>query len=39
MSGYTGEVLYRKVDKTENGRSVLADTNNSSNDFAISDNI
>lgn len=39
VSGYTGEVLYRKVDKTENGRSVLADTNNSSNDFAISDNI
>ena len=39
VSGYTGEVLYRKIAKTENGRTVLADTNNSSNDFVISNNI
>lgn len=35
-TGYTGEVVYRKTAKTENGRTILADTNNSSNDFAVS---
>ena len=27
-TGYTGEVVYRKTAKTENGRTILADTNN-----------
>ncbi|TRX44133.1 DUF4876 domain-containing protein [Bacteroides sp. HF-5092] len=39
ISGYTGEVIYRKIAKTENGRTILADTNNSSNDFAVSTEI
>lgn len=39
ISGYTGEVVYRKTLKTENGRTVLADTNNSSNDFAVAKDI
>ncbi|MDO4163215.1 MAG: DUF4876 domain-containing protein [Bacteroides sp.] len=39
ISGYTGEVVYRKVSTTENGRTVLADTNNSTNDFAVSTTI
>lgn len=34
-TGYSGEVIYRKIDKTEDGRNILADTNNSSNDFAV----
>lgn len=38
-TGYTGEVVYRKTAKTENGRTILADTNNSSNDFAVSTEI
>lgn len=38
-TGYTGEVVYRKVSTTENGRTILADTNNSTNDFAVSTTI
>lgn len=39
VSGYNGEVIYRKIAKTENGRAILMDTNNSSNDCAVTDNI
>ena len=40
LSGYTGEVVYRKTArKTSDGRKVLMDTNNSSNDFKISTTI
>jgi len=39
ISGWTGEVVYRKTAKTENGRKVLTDTNNSSNDFHVSTTI
>lgn len=39
VSGYSGEVVYRKIAKTEDGRTVLEDTNNSSNDFAVSTDI
>ena len=39
ITGYNGEVVYRKVEKTDNGRKILMDTNNSSNDFAVSDDI
>lgn len=38
-TGYTGEVVYRKVEKNENGRIILADTNNSGNDFAVATDI
>ncbi len=38
-SGYNGQVVYRKIDRIENGRNVLTDTNNASNDFAVSDDI
>lgn len=37
VSGYSGEVVYRKTSSvTVDGRAVLADTNNSSNDFQVS---
>ena len=36
INGQNSEVVYRKTAKTENGRTILADTNNSSNDFAVS---
>lgn len=36
VSGYTGEVIVRKVRRQENGRTLLEDTNNSSNDFVAS---
>lgn len=36
INGQNLEVVYRKTAKTENGRTILADTNNSSNDFAVS---
>jgi len=36
-SGRNGEVVYRKTSKkTDNGRIILMDTNNSSNDFQVS---
>lgn len=39
-SGWTGEIVYRKTQKTgENGQRILADTNNSSNDFQVSTSI
>lgn len=38
-TGKTGEVVYRKLKSTEEGRNVLFDTNNSSNDFAVSKEI
>lgn len=39
-SGYNGEVMYRKVQSTtEDGRTILSDTNNSLTDFAISSEI
>lgn len=40
ISGYTGEVVYRRTDKvTADGRKILMDTNNSSNDFKVSTTI
>ena len=37
VSGYNGELVYRKVSATtDDGRPTLADTNNSLNDFGIS---
>ena len=40
INGYTGEVVYRKTArKTSDGRKVLMDTNNSSNDFKVSTTI
>ena len=40
ISGYTGEVVYRRTSKvTPDGRKVLMDTNNSSNDFKVSTTI
>lgn len=40
MSGRNGEVVYRKTNKkTADGHPILADTNNSSNDFQISSTI
>lgn len=38
-TGYSGKVIYRKVSKTENGRTILIDTNNSSNDFGVAKGI
>lgn len=38
-SGYSGEVIYRKIQKVENGRTILLDTNNSTVDFGISQTI
>lgn len=35
VTGRTGEVVYRKLDKTVDGRMVLVDTNNSSNDWKV----
>ena len=40
ISGYTGEVVYRRTLRvTPEGRKVLMDTNNSSNDFKVSTTI
>lgn len=40
ISGYTGEVVYRRTLRvTPDGRKVLMDTNNSSNDFKVSTTI
>lgn len=40
ISGWNGEVIYRRTAKlTEDGRSILMDTNNSSNDFQTSTKI
>jgi hypothetical protein len=40
VSGYTGEVVYRRTEKvTADGRKILMDTNNSSNDFKVSKTI
>lgn len=39
-TGWNGEVVYRKTLKTESdGRKILADTNNSSSDFKVSNSI
>lgn len=39
-SGWNGEVVYRKTNKTTaDGRKILTDTNNSSNDFKVSTKI
>lgn len=35
-SGWTGETVYRRTLKVQDGRKVLVDTNNSSNDFKVS---
>jgi len=40
VSGYTGEVVYRRTASvTADGRKILMDTNNSSNDFKVSTTI
>ncbi len=40
VSGYTGEVVYRRTEKTAaDGHKILMDTNNSSNDFKVSTTI
>ena len=40
VSGWTGEIVYRKTNKTSaDGRPILTDTNNSSNDFQVSTTI
>ena len=40
ISGRSGEVVYRKTSKkTDDGRIILMDTNNSSNDFKVSSTI
>ena len=39
ISGYNGQVAYRKKGTSATERTVLADTNNSSNDFAVSADI
>jgi hypothetical protein len=40
IAGYTGEVIYRRTARiTPDGRKVLMDTNNSSNDFKVSTTI
>ncbi len=38
-TGYSGEVIYRKTEKTQNGHKILVDTNNSTNDFKVSTTI
>ena len=39
-TGWTGEIVYRKTQKTgNNGQRILMDTNNSSNDFQVSTTI
>lgn len=38
-NGYTGEVVYRKTSRIVNGKRLLLDTNNSSNDFKVSTTI
>lgn len=39
VNGYTGEVVYRKTSRTTNGRKLLLDTNNSSQDFQVSTSV
>jgi len=40
LKGYSGEVLYRRTAKTiSDGRKILMDTNNSTNDFKLSTTI
>ena len=40
LNGYTGEVVYRRTVRTAaDGRKILMDTNNSSNDFKVSTTI
>lgn len=39
VSGYDANVVYRKISQTVDGRNILADTNNSSNDFAVATDI
>jgi len=40
VSGYTGEVVYRRTEKVSaDGHKILMDTNNSSNDFKVSTTI
>ncbi len=40
IAGYTGEVIYRRTARvTPDGRKILMDTNNSSNDFKVSTTI
>ncbi len=40
VSGWTGEIVYRKTSKTAtDGHPILTDTNNSSNDFQVSTTI
>ena len=40
IAGYTGEVVYRKTARvSSDGRKILMDTNNSSNDFKVSTTI
>ena len=40
IAGYTGEVVYRRTARvTPDGRKILMDTNNSSNDFKVSTTI
>ena len=36
VNGYTGEVVARVKDKDANNRTYLKDSNNSTNDFAVS---
>lgn len=38
-NAYSQEVVYRKIAQTVDGRNILADTNNSSNDFAVASDI
>lgn len=38
-NGNTGEIVYRKTASTQNGRIILQDTNNSSDDFKVSTTI
>lgn len=39
VNGYTGEVVYRKTSRTTNGKKLLLDTNNSSQDFQVSTSV
>lgn len=38
-TGLSGEIIYRKTSKMQNGHKVLVDTNNSTNDFKVSTTI
>jgi len=40
VSGWNGELVMRKVDQVaDDGRKILVDTNNSTNDFTVADNV